>query len=337
MNKNSLLRNKYFWLQFVIAFVILIVIITVANILLRKYTNHNKEFEMPDLVTKSYDSLMVDSAKLNYQLIVTDSVYDPAYKQGVILQQNPLPGLKIKPGRKVYIVLSAVTPGQTVMPDLRDVTVRQASSALEAAGLKLGVIYYKPAFDRNAVQAQLYQEQDIAPGTPLSKGSIIDLVVGAGFDNTNTRIPFLFGKNVRDCRKLLLSAFLNIGSENYLDSRNQGDVIAYKCVPEWNADSVVEMGTKVDVYYRSKRNINIDSLKFVMLFRPEHRAKASELYEEKYHGVSFDKINFNEIEIDGEHPSIDKTIMNNEDETGTDERNHNVNHNEKNEEDDDLF
>ena len=66
------------------------------------------------------------------------------------------------------------------MPDLKFLTLRQAISIMESAGLKVGRISYIPTFDHDAVQQQLYERKVIEPRTKLDKGSLIDLRVRMG-------------------------------------------------------------------------------------------------------------------------------------------------------------
>ena len=66
------------------------------------------------------------------------------------------------------------------MPDLRDLTLRQAQSMLESAGLRLGKLRYIRSFDEDAVQNQLFEGRSIKTGTLIDKGSVIDLTVGMG-------------------------------------------------------------------------------------------------------------------------------------------------------------
>jgi beta-lactam-binding protein with PASTA domain len=64
------------------------------------------------------------------------------------------------------------------MPQLQDVSLRQAEIMLNAKGLILGSVIYKPSPYENAVLEQLQRGRYIAPGTDISMGEVITLVVG---------------------------------------------------------------------------------------------------------------------------------------------------------------
>ena len=70
--------------------------------------------------------------------------------------------------------------------------------------------------------------------------------------------------------------------------------------PAWYRSSSVDKGTKVDVYYRLKDNINVDSLKFVMSFPVYLHDTASAMYMKYYRNIPFSKIDLDTIMIDGQ-------------------------------------
>lgn len=300
MRKNSILRNKFFWLQILLAIVLVILMLFGISLYLNKYTRHDKEFATPYLINSEYDDLVGSATVKDIHIVIEDSVYMRNTKPGVVLQQDPEAGTLIKPGRKVYVVLSSDHPGMTKMPDLRDVTLRQAMNTLDVVGLTLGAVKYVPSFDKDAVQSQYYKGREIAPGTELKKGSSIDLDVGAGDDVMTTTLPFLYGENILSCRKAIRRAQLNIGNEYFLDSDDVNNSVAYKMTPAWYRSSSVDKGTKVDVYYRLKDNINVDSLKFVMSFPVYLHDSASAMYMKYYRNIPFSKIDLDTIMIDGQ-------------------------------------
>ena len=55
----------------------------------------------------------------------------------------------------VYLTIVSIIPEKTPMPDLRDLSLRQAQSMLESAGLKPGKLIFIKSFDEDAVQNQL--------------------------------------------------------------------------------------------------------------------------------------------------------------------------------------
>ncbi|MDE5574225.1 MAG: PASTA domain-containing protein, partial [Bacteroidales bacterium] len=66
------------------------------------------------------------------------------------------------------------------MPDLKDLSLRQAEALLETYGLKVGSKTTVPSIVKGAVINQLHYGEEIEPGTLIRRGSSIDLQIGDG-------------------------------------------------------------------------------------------------------------------------------------------------------------
>lgn len=165
--------------HFLLATIIFIVICTVAMFVLANYTRHGEEVAMPDFIGKDAEEVLKkeDIAK-DYIIVIADYFYDSNTLAGTILKQDPHVGEMVKKGRKVYLTVASNTPPKVKMPHLQDVSLRQAEIMLKAIGLVLGNVILKPSPYENAVLEQLYKGRAIAPGTEISFGETITLVVG---------------------------------------------------------------------------------------------------------------------------------------------------------------
>ena len=117
---------------------------------------------------------LADDNHLEY--IIADSIYDATKTKGMVLAQDPLPGTKVKKYRKVYITVIANMPERVKMPNLVDLTLRQAIAMLETYGLKVGKLSYIPDIAENSVLKQNLNGKALNPETMVDKGSKIDLV-----------------------------------------------------------------------------------------------------------------------------------------------------------------
>ncbi|TSA24127.1 MAG: PASTA domain-containing protein [Bacteroidetes bacterium] len=166
--------------QVLLALVLTAGIVWGTLIFLSGYTGHDTYIPVPDLRGKLIEEVVKSSFYTDFRFIVLDSVFDADLPPGTILYQDPWVDTRVKQNRQIYVTISSATPDQVSMPDLKFLTLRQAQSMLESYGLKLGNLYYTPAFDADAVQQQLFSGQPIQPGERIYKGSEIDLVVGTG-------------------------------------------------------------------------------------------------------------------------------------------------------------
>jgi eukaryotic-like serine/threonine-protein kinase len=174
------LFSKLFLKHLLIAIGITVVLVLVTMQALSWYTKHNDYIIVPDFRSLYYQEVVGNAEYKNYQFLVIDSVFDADKPKGSILTQDPFPGSKVKKNRMVYMTITSVIPEKTTMPDLNDLTLRQAQSMLESSGLKLGKLLYIRSFDEDAVQNQLFEGKPIRAGTVINKGSVITLTVGMG-------------------------------------------------------------------------------------------------------------------------------------------------------------
>lgn len=155
-----------------------ILLLIIILLLLRVFTRHGKEIQMPSYIGQNAEELTQHKGDDGFIFVISDYLYKEGVKPGIVLKQNPVPNEHVKKGRKIYLTVSASEPPMIQMPELRDVSQRQAQIMLEAQGLVLDQIIEKPSPYDNAVLDQLYKGHSIAPGTKIKMGEKISLVVG---------------------------------------------------------------------------------------------------------------------------------------------------------------
>ena len=188
MNFLRFLFSKKFLKHLLVATGITVVLIWITLQSLSWYTKHNDYIIVPDFRSLNFQEVLGNPDFNNYQFSVIDSVFDADKPKGSILTQDPFPGAKVKKNRMVYMTITSVVPEKTTMPDLRDLTLRQAQTMLESAGLKLGKLLYIRSFDEDAVQNQLFEGRTINAGSVINKGSVITLTVGMGAKASEVKI-----------------------------------------------------------------------------------------------------------------------------------------------------
>jgi beta-lactam-binding protein with PASTA domain len=156
------------------------VLVMATMFFLSWYTDHGKYIVVPDLRGRLVEEARTDQLYRDFELVVIDSAYESGVVPGTILTQDPMVNSRVKHNRKIYVTIVSTVPDLVTMPDLKFLTLRQATSMLESMGLKLGTLSYARSFDEDAVQQQYFEGKPVKPGTRIYKGSIIDLVVGLG-------------------------------------------------------------------------------------------------------------------------------------------------------------
>lgn len=176
--KGGKLSSNSWLFHIIMAIVISIVLFVLVILFLRFFTRHGHEFEMPSYYGRSASELTQNGKSEGFVFVVNDELYENDAKPGTVLKQNPLPGEKVKHGRKVYLTIAAAEPPTINMPELRDLSLRQAQIMLESQGLVLDKTIEKPSPYENVVLEVLHKGHVVAAGTKIKQGEKITLVIG---------------------------------------------------------------------------------------------------------------------------------------------------------------
>lgn len=256
MSFFQFIKSRLFFRNLLIMVLLSLFLAWAVVLLLNVYTRHNSEQEMPDVRGYLPEELESNSSFSRYEYIVIDSVYDTSKPKGTILTQDPYPGSKVKSGRQVYISLVAVAPEQVSMPDLNDLTLRQARSVLETYGLRIGVLTYVPDIGKT-VMKQSIGHKVIEPGTMVEKGLAVNLVLGEGVDNERIIVPILVGKTYNEALAALQLAGFNLGEEVYMDSKDIKDIKVFRQQPLPNFKA--GKGARINLWYRSAKRFDFNN------------------------------------------------------------------------------
>ena len=256
MGHLQFLKDKKFYFNLLVILLLSLVLLWLTFRILDRYTRHDKVYTMPNFVGMDFREAKQEYSG-DFHFILIDSVYPKGQQPGSIYQQDPSPGSKIKKGRNVYAIIVAETPEKTTIPNLKNLSLRQAIGLLESNGLDVDHLEYQDFFAKNAVIDQYYNGQPIAPGTELVKGSQIVLRVGIGQEKTKVKVPNIIGKPASEAKRLLNLAGMNLGKEVFEDH----DSIQYMRVKRMSpgpSSGSVNAGTYIDVWYHSSRTMNFE-------------------------------------------------------------------------------
>jgi len=259
MNFVQFITTKIFLKHFGVALLIVILLSWAILSSLKIYTHHGESVDVPDYMGLTMNEISRLESSRDLELVVVDSVYDITKKRGSVISQDPLPKSHVKGNRKIYITLIASVPEQISMPDLVDLSLRQATAILQTYGLKLGGISQVPDIANNAVLRQLYHGRPIEKGKSLPKGSTIDLVVGAGFGGDKVQIPFLIGKTRGEALMELRRFSLNKGTETFEQGADSLNAKVYEQNPRYAVGRYLSLGQTVNLIYRSPEEFDFDA------------------------------------------------------------------------------
>ena len=115
-----------------------ILLIIAIFFFLRVYTLHGEGSPVPDFrgLTEQQLQHLVKERKLRYT--ISDSVYISEAPGGIVVDQTPLAGDRVKKNRKIFFTINAWGQEQIVVPDLIDNSLRNAQVYLESLGFTIG-------------------------------------------------------------------------------------------------------------------------------------------------------------------------------------------------------
>ena len=214
---------KFVGWNIVLAGIVTIGILVALILWLRKYTEHGIEVEVADvrgIVCEEAEPILADQGLV---LVVIDSTYSDKVPFGTIVEQDPKPNSHAKHGRAVYVTINATTKRQVTMPNLQDMSYRQAETTLRGMGLRVDSVYdYEPSMYRDLVLDVKCNGVSVPPGEKLAVGTKVRLVVGFGRGTEQVEVPNAIGLTLQEARSLLLSHRLTVGAVHYDEPAEDG-------------------------------------------------------------------------------------------------------------------
>ena len=204
---KALLTNKYLYIIFFSLAAIGSVVLYVADAsVMPQYTKYNEGVTVPDVSRISLDEAqeLLTSIGLRYE--VADRRANSAFPANYVIDQAPGANIIVKPNRKIYLTVNAEVKPQVVVPNVVNLSLRNAQIQLQNYGLEVGSISYESSRFKNAVLRQSIDE-----GVSVEKGATIDLVVSDGLGDKIVEIPAIVGLRLPDAQFKLREAGLRVG------------------------------------------------------------------------------------------------------------------------------
>ena len=96
------------------------------------------------------------------------------------MEQFPKANKEVKKGRKIYITLNPVGFKKIKIPNVIQITLRNAETLLNAVGFEVGELIYRDNIGKDMVLEMRHEGKKIQPGFTLQQKKKIDLVLGNG-------------------------------------------------------------------------------------------------------------------------------------------------------------
>lgn len=251
--KNSL--GGFILKRLLLAIVIFVALVWVTIALIDVYTHHGESETVPDL-----RGLYVEEADLllnNHGLysVVIDSVFVRDKKLGTIIEQIPAVNSTVKRNRPIYLIINSRQVRMIPVPDVNDVSFRQADAMLKSIGLNVSSVEYSPSEYKDLVIAIKYRGRNISSGMRVPEGSSLVLVVGSGLGGEELPVPGIKGMSLEAGTEEALNGSMVIGAVEYdvEPSGNEDKYVIYRQRPAEGKS--VPAGTRIDVWLSKDKSM----------------------------------------------------------------------------------
>lgn len=177
------------------------------------YTNYNKGITVPDVTKISLEEaeMLLERNGLRYEVL--DRRANSVYPANYIIDQSPSAKQIVKPNRKIYLTVNTAVTPQTVVPNLVNMSLRNAEIQLENHGLVVGTTSYESSRFRNTIL-----RQSIAAGDTVGRGTVINLAVSDGLGSRLVTVPDIQGMRLTEAEQALSSVGLRVGEIRFQPS-----------------------------------------------------------------------------------------------------------------------
>lgn len=240
-----------------IATAIVVALVWIALIAMDFYTHHGETEIVPDLRGSYMEEAEITLSKKGLYAKIIDSVYVSGKKLGTIVEQIPAPNASVKANRPIYVIINSRQIRQVTLPNVCDVSFRQADAMLQSLGLNVTGTESAPSEFKDLVIGVKYKGRNILPGARIPDGSSLILVVGSGLGTTEALVPSIKSKSLELATEELTAAGFIVGAVQYdvPPSGNEDQYIIYRQKPA--ANSPLTVGSRVDIYLsKDKARVN---------------------------------------------------------------------------------
>ena len=118
----SFKKNRFFWLNLIAMIVVIIGVCWGTLLWLDSYTHHGEAYMVPNVKNKTLNEAQQALSNQKLKGLVIDSSYVKGVPDGMVLDQNPAGGARVKEGRTIYLTVTTSKVPLVKLPDLIKLT-----------------------------------------------------------------------------------------------------------------------------------------------------------------------------------------------------------------------
>jgi len=253
MSLKDFLTSRVFLKHLILAILLTLIIVVFTLQQLKLYTRHGQSFPVPDFEGLTSQEIESIAEQYDMQYEIIDSVHFEGAKPGVVVEQVPEAGSRVKRNRVIFLTINSTVPEKVTLPKLTDISFRQAEALIENCGTILGNISYEPSEYNNLVLRVEQNAKELKQGDIVFKGSSVDLIIGSSSGNQDTPLPNLTGFTFSEAENLLKSNMLSTGVLIYdgtiITTEDTLSAFVWKQYPSISNTRILSLGTSVDLWF----------------------------------------------------------------------------------------
>ena len=213
MMKSIFLRNV---LRFLIALVVftIVFVLVLDKAVMPLYTRHGNEVVLLDVQNMDIDRASAILHTNRFEIDVTDSVESADMPPGIVIDQQPPPGSRVKRGRIVRLVITSGIK-EFPMPNLVGMALPAARLELERHSILVDSLIYNFSSDK---PEGVIAGQSIPTDSLVKPQTALVLTVSKGPPPHQLEVPDLFGMNLEGARRVIRRAGFTLGTIRYIPS-----------------------------------------------------------------------------------------------------------------------
>ena len=259
MSLSKFLRSRKFLFHLALAILLIVALMFLTLQALKLYTRHGQSNPVPDFYGLTQTEAKATAQQYDLRIEIVDSLYMSEADPGAVVDQLPGAGSRVKENRTIFLTINSSRPEQVTLPQLTDISFRQAQVLIENSGLEIGNISYRPSEYNDLVLEVQKDSVQLGAGQRLPKGSEIDLIVGREHGNQVTDLPNLLGLTIPEAKETLTDAMLNTGviiyDESIISAEDSTSAMVWKQKPNPLVTATATLGSSVDLW------VTVDQLK----------------------------------------------------------------------------
>jgi serine/threonine-protein kinase len=196
------------------------------------YVRQDKTLIVTDITGKNLNRALIELETEGYKGVVYDTVYTADVNPQTVVDQYPVAGAKVKPGRTIRLKISR-SEKLIIVPNLVGQSRRSVEISLQQIGLRIDTVYteFNPDYPKGTVAWQFPKS-----GDHIKKGMGLQITVSQGLPPDFFQVPQLFGMSMQNAKDLLTKARLKVGKISYQQNE---DLVPYTVLDQSIAPGTV--------------------------------------------------------------------------------------------------